>query len=67
MEKAGIVKKIDIECREISGGIALMNQWEKLGLFQGGVSIFIRVGEKIEWRQKGPDAEEWDMICGLNF
>lgn len=42
VEKAGVVKnKTDIECREISGGIALMNQWKNsfFALF-----CFLRVG-----------------------
>lgn len=36
-------------------------------VFKGGISIFIRVREKIEWRYKGPNAEETDMICGVSF
>lgn len=32
-------------------------------LFKGGISISISGREKIEWRWKGQNVEEKDMIC----
>lgn len=34
-----------------------------VGLFKGGISISISGREKIQWRWKGQNVEEKDMIC----